>query len=70
MVQLILKNKIEKSKLDALLYFLKSWDIDAELVAPVISGKKHKEFTLAAGIWKDYDINAAALRKQAWSRHS
>lgn len=31
MTQIILKDDIEQSKIDALLFFLKSWDIDVEL---------------------------------------
>jgi hypothetical protein len=41
MQQLILKKDIEQSKMDALLYFLKSWNIDAELkTSPIVAKKK------------------------------
>jgi hypothetical protein len=70
MVQLILKNDIEQSKIDALLYFLKSWNIDAELKMTTTDvAKKKSAFSLSAGIWKDYDIDANELRKQAWNRN-
>jgi hypothetical protein len=31
-----------------------------------ITPKKESEFTLAAGIWKNREIDANQLRKQAW----
>jgi hypothetical protein len=45
-------------------------NIDAELkeVKKKVVGKKG-EFSLSAGIWKNYEINAANLRKQAWKRN-
>jgi hypothetical protein len=70
MVQLILKNDIGQNKIDALLHFLKSWDIDAELkmTKPPKTQKKN-DFSLATGIWKDNVIDANALRKKAWNRN-
>lgn len=69
MQQLIFKKNIEKSKMDALLNFLKSWDIEAELrkIAPETT-KKKTGFSLSVGIWEDYDIDANELRNQAWNR--
>jgi len=69
MVQLIFKNDIEQSKLDALLCFLKSWNIDAELKTTTVEvAKKKSAFSLTVGLWQDYDINANELRNRAWSR--
>ena len=69
MIQLILKNNIEQSKMEVLLSLLKSWNIEAEIktIPPVVI-KKEKEFSLSEGIWKDYDIDAVALRKKSWNR--
>ncbi len=70
MLQLVLKNKIENSKLEALMAFLKLWDIDAEIKeAKQPVSKRKQEFTLATGIWKDNEISVSSLRKQAWSRN-
>jgi hypothetical protein len=69
MTQLIFKTDLEQSKLDALLHFLKSWNIDAEIktsTTPKI--KKQVDFSLASGIWKDANIDAKSLRDKAWSR--
>jgi hypothetical protein len=68
MQKLILKNHIEKSKIDALILFLKSWDIEAELVPSIESKIIKKELTLSVGIWKDYNIDAITLRQKAWNR--
>ena len=52
--------------MDALLQFLKRWDIDAELKSKeTTSSNKKSEFSLTVGLWKDYDINADQLRKEA-----
>jgi hypothetical protein len=70
MTEIILKNNIDKNKIDALLSFLKSWGLDAEIrTSNVTANKKSKKFTLSAGIWKDYNVSADNLRKQAWQRN-
>ena len=66
MTELVLKTDIKKEKMDALLHFLKSWDINVEVRNEPKSKSKNNAFTLSAGIWKDYDIDATELRKQAW----
>jgi len=66
MVELILKNEIKKEKMDALLHFLKVWDIDIEIKNTPKARNDNKDFSLSAGIWKDYDIDATELRKRAW----
>ncbi|MFZ1748769.1 MAG: hypothetical protein WAU01_01185 [Saprospiraceae bacterium] len=68
MRQLILIKDIEQSKMKALIDFLKSWNIDAELVSSSIIAKKESKFTLSAGLWKDYNIDSKELRAQAWNR--
>jgi len=69
MQQLILKKDIEQTKMDALLYFLKSWNIEAELITSPIVVKNKTDFSLSAGLWKDYTIDANELRTQAWNRN-
>lgn len=70
MIQIILSDDIEKSKIDALVQFLKTWNINAELKRTFVPKKKKdkEEFSLAAGIWEGYDIEANELRKNAWNR--
>lgn len=62
MTQIILKDDIEQSKIDALLFFLKSWDID------VVNITKSKDFALSQGIWIDYEVDSKELRDKAWKR--
>lgn len=69
MQQLILKTDIDATKMEALLFFLKSWNIDAELKTTPMLKEKKQNFSLAVGMWEDYDINANELRKQAWNRN-
>ena len=66
MVELVLRNELKQEKMDALLYFLKVWDIDIEIKKKANGNKSNSDFTLSAGIWKDYDIDATKLRQQAW----
>ena len=71
MQQLILKNDIPQSKMDALINFLKSWDIEAEVKTDtLVTSKKKSDFTLSAGLWKDNAVGANELRKQAWTRNA
>lgn len=70
MQELILKNNISESKLEALIYFLKSWDIEVEVKKNIeVSHQKKTNFSLAAGLWEDYKIDADELREQAWNRN-
>jgi len=69
MIQLIFKNDLEQNKLEALLQFLKTWNIEAELKTSTCKTvKKQNDFSLASGIWKDYSIDAIELRNNAWRR--
>jgi hypothetical protein len=66
MTQLIFKNDLEEDKLKALLGFLKTWDIDAEVKTStprVVKSKK--KFSLSIGLWNDYTIDSVELRKKA-----
>lgn len=70
MQQIILKKDISPSKMEALIYFLKSWDIEAEVrTDTAVSSKKKTDFSLSVGLWKDNTIDATELRKQAWNRN-
>ena len=67
MIEIILKNKINKHKMDTLIQLLKSWNVEAEMKETKFSKRvSETQFSLAKGIWKDFDIDANQLRKQAW----
>ena len=70
MQQLILKQELSQSKIDALISFLKSWGVDAEIKSSLKSTKTNQttEFNLNTSIWKDREMDSKELRKQAWSR--
>lgn len=69
MTAIILKDNVEQRKIDALLDFLKSWDIDAELkTTNTEKSTEVTEFSLSEGIWSDYDINSEELREKAWKK--
>ena len=69
MTQIILKDDIEQSKIDALLFFLKSWDIDVELKTTQTNQSKIPSgFSLSKGIWSNYDLDAKKLRDKAWRK--
>ena len=70
MVEIILKDNLEKGKIEALIRFLRSMNIDAELKSGKKKGVRRKEeFSLSAGLWKNYDISASDLRKRSWNRN-
>jgi hypothetical protein len=53
MTELIIKNDIEKKKMDGLLLFLKSWDIDAEIkpAKKIAKDKRIAEFKQALKVF-------------------
>lgn len=68
MVQIILKDEIDKYKISVLLELLRSWNIKAELKQTFKETNSKKEpFSLAEGIWSDYEIDGHQLRERAWN---
>lgn len=69
MQQLLIKNDISAEKMNALLSFLKSWEIDAEIKINKLEKKsKFSKASSAIGMWKDYQISGKELREKAWNR--
>lgn len=67
MIEIIFKNKINKHKMETLLELLKSWNIDAEIKESKENKRPtNSSFTLSKGMWKDFDVDANQLRKEAW----
>jgi hypothetical protein len=68
MILLKLKGKVSDSRLQSVLDFLKSMKIDVEVTDSTNGDpiKQSKNLTLHAGLWKEHDIDAAELRKNAW----
>jgi hypothetical protein len=67
MVEIMLKNKITKHRMETLTKLLKSWNIEAEMKeTKVIKRTSETNFSLSKGIWKDFNIDANQLRNKAW----
>ena len=67
MTQFSIKNKIDELQMSVLLHLLKSWNMDVEVsYENVVPVKKRKLFSKTRGMWKDYDIDAKQLRRDAW----
>jgi hypothetical protein len=62
MIELIIKNDIGKKKMEDLLLFLKSWDIEAEIkpVTKTLKDKRIAEFKQALKETKEMAENIAA----------
>lgn len=71
MTGLVLKGNIDQKKLDAIVVFLKSWDIDVE-VKTVTRKKKEKKaiFTESFGMWADRDIDIKTIRQKTRERRT
>lgn len=57
----------DKSKLSFLLRLLKQFDF-IEISKEEEQNKHDKDFFATAGMWKGREIDAAQLRKEAWTR--
>jgi hypothetical protein len=73
MTELVLKNRVNKKKIDSILLFLKTLNIDAEVKrrsGQKINAHEHNGFDPFAevrGIWADRDIDGRKLRNEAWN---
>lgn len=67
MTEILIKEKIDKSKIAVLVELFNSWNIKIVLKEKVEKTKQRKlNFFDNAGIWKDRDIDANQLRKDTW----
>ncbi len=67
-MEIILKNKIDQDKIEALLQFLKFLNIEAIVKHEyLLKERKKVDFSLSDGFWKDYSIDGYQLRKQSWN---
>ena len=68
MTQIILKNSIDNIQMGVLMGLFNSWNVNAEINYE--KNTENKSFTQlfanTRGIWKDYDIDAKQLRRDAW----
>lgn len=65
MTQIILKNGIGSIKMNALLAFLNTWGIEAEVkTMPAKANSKKDLFAETRGMWADYKFDVKQMRKQ------
>ena len=71
MTELILKNRIDRQRLNSIVIFLKSWGIDAEIKTNTIPKIKVEEpFSQSFGMWEDRDIDIKKIRKKTYERRT
>jgi hypothetical protein len=68
MTQILLQNSIDNMQMNVLVGLFNSWNVDV-----VIKDEKKpdtktlsKRFARTRGMWKDYNIDAKQLRRDAW----
>ena len=68
MTQILLQNSIDNMQMSVLMGLFNSWNINAEITYEKKSVNKpiSQRFAKTRGIWKDYDIDAKQLRREAW----
>ena len=68
MTQIILQNSIDNMQMSVLKGLFDSWNVNVIIT----EGKKSEDkpftqrFAKTRGMWKDYDIDAKQLRRDAW----
>ena len=72
MTELILKNKIDRKKLNSIILFLKSWGIDAEIKTNITPRQINTEepFSKSFGMWADRDIDIKKIRQKSFERRT
>ena len=68
MTQIILQNNIDNMQMNVLMGLFNSWNVNVIITEEEKSNEKQfsKHFARTRGMWKDYDIDAKQLRRDAW----
>jgi hypothetical protein len=72
MTELVLKNKIDRKKLDSIIIFLKSWGIDAEIKTTTKTKTVDTKelFSESFGMWAGRDIDIKKIRQKSFERRT
>jgi len=72
MTELILKNKVDRQKLNSIVIFLKTWGIDAEIKTTADPKKEYAEepFSQSFGMWANRDIDIKKIRQKGYERRT
>jgi hypothetical protein len=68
MTQITLKKSIDNMQMSVLMGLFSSWNVDVVIKDEKKSENKpfSQRFARTRGMWKDYDIDAKQLRRDAW----
>jgi len=68
MTQIVLRNGIDNIRMSVLMGLFDSWNIKVEVMDEKKPENKNysQRFARTRGMWKDYDIDAKQLRRDAW----
>jgi len=68
MTQILLQNSIDNMQMNVLMGLFNSWNVDVVIKDEKKSDTKtlSKRFARTRGMWKDYNIDAKQLRRNAW----
>ena len=68
MTQILLQNSIDNIQMNVLMGLFNSWNVNVVITDEKKSEKKSftQRFARTRGMWKDYDIDAKQLRREAW----
>ena len=67
MTHIILKNSVDNMQMNVLRGLFNSWNVNIEITEEEKENKQFSQrFAKTRGMWKDYDIDAKQLRKDAW----
>jgi hypothetical protein len=68
MTQILLQNSIDNMQMNVLMGLFNSWNVGVVITEEKQSENKSfsQRFARTRGMWKDYDIDAKQLRRDAW----
>ena len=68
MTQILLQNSIDNTQMSVLLGLFDSWNVNVKITdEKKLENKSFSQrFARTRGMWKDYDIDAKQLRRDAW----
>ena len=72
MTQILLQNSIDSMQMNVLMGLFNSWNVDVVIKDEKKSDTKtfSQRFARTRGMWKDYDIDAKQLRRDAWGLYA
>ena len=67
-MQITFQNSIDNAQMNVLMGLFNSWKLDVVITEEKKTENKTitQRFARTRGIWKDYDIDAKQLRRDAW----